>query len=83
MKSIFFISSFIFSVLIGTSQGTDTLTNGNIIKLHKAGFSKEILKSKILSSSAKFDVSINRCEFFHTLRFERDCFYQNQQASAE
>jgi hypothetical protein len=41
------------------SQQIDTLTNDKIIKLHKAGFGKEILKSKIQNSPANFDVSMD------------------------
>lgn len=37
----------------------DTLTNETIIKLHKAGFSKDILISKINNSLSKFDVSLD------------------------
>lgn len=39
------------------AQLEDTLTNQKIVKLFKAGFSKEILKSKIQSSPSKFDVT--------------------------
>lgn len=41
------------------AQNNDTLTNETIIKLHQAGFSTEILRSKINTSPAKFDVSLD------------------------
>ena len=37
----------------------EVLTNAKIIDLHKAGFSKEILKSKIQTSTCNFDVSVD------------------------
>lgn len=49
---LFSISQYVFG------QQPDTLTNEKIIKLYKAGFSKETLKSKIQNSSNSFDVSI-------------------------
>jgi|SRR6185369_1917317 len=56
--------SIIFLLLMSTSivsnaQHPDTLTNEKIIKLYKAGFSKDILKSKIQTSPASYDVSID------------------------
>ena len=41
------------------SQQSDTLTNEKVIKLFKAGFSKDVLKPKIQSSPSKFDVTID------------------------
>jgi hypothetical protein len=41
------------------SQQTDTLTNEKVIKLYKAGFGKDVLKSKIQTSITNFDVSID------------------------
>lgn len=38
---------------------SDTLTNETVIKLHQAGFGQEVIKSKINTTPAKFDVSIN------------------------
>ena len=45
--------------LSGASQQTETLTNEKVIKLYAAGFSKEVLKSKISNSDMMFDVSID------------------------
>jgi hypothetical protein len=44
---------------ITKAQPVDTLTNEKVIELYKAGFSKDILKSKIQNSVTKFDVSID------------------------
>lgn len=60
MKSIILIS-FIPLLLISSilkAQTSDTLTNEKILKLYKAGFGKDILKSKIQNSPTSFDVSI-------------------------
>jgi hypothetical protein len=47
------------SVFCANAQLADTLTNEKIIKLFKAGFSNDVLKSKIAASVSKFDVSID------------------------
>jgi hypothetical protein len=55
--------SFILFILLllffknAAAQATDTLTNEKVVKLLKAGFSKDVLKSKISASTTKFDVS--------------------------
>jgi hypothetical protein len=41
------------------AQNSDTLNNDGVIKLYQSGFSTDIIKSKINSSPAKFDVSVN------------------------
>ncbi len=41
------------------AQHKDTLSNNAIIRLYKGGIGKEILKSKIQNSPAKFDVSVD------------------------
>ncbi len=41
------------------NQKTDTLSNESIITLHELGLGKDVLKSKIQSSPANFDVSIS------------------------
>jgi hypothetical protein len=46
-------------VFFFASAQTDTLTNETVIKLHQAGFGQEVIKSKINTSPAKFDVSID------------------------
>lgn len=50
---------FSFFVVLNVTAQTDTLTNEIVVKLHQAGFGAEVLKSKINTSPAKFDVSIN------------------------
>jgi hypothetical protein len=45
--------------LSATAQQTDTLTNEKVIKLYAAGFSKDVLKSKIHNSTVTFDVSFD------------------------
>lgn len=49
----------IFCSYMVNSQETDVLTNDKVIKLHQAGFSNEVLKSKIQTSLSKFDVTMN------------------------
>lgn len=58
MKKLFLFSALLLS-LSAVSQSEDVLTNDVIIQLHKAGFSKDIIKSKILNSLGNYDVSIN------------------------
>jgi hypothetical protein len=41
------------------AQNSDTLNNDGVIKLYQSGFSTDIIRSKINSSPAKFDVSVN------------------------
>ncbi|HET6995126.1 MAG TPA: hypothetical protein VFI06_09105 [Chitinophagaceae bacterium] len=41
------------------AQDTDTLNNDGVIKLYQSGFSTDLIKAKINSSPAKFDVSVN------------------------
>ncbi|MBP6234171.1 MAG: hypothetical protein KA428_13005, partial [Chitinophagaceae bacterium] len=43
--------------MVTFSQTTDTVTNQTIIQLHKAGLGKDVLKSKIQSSTCNFDLS--------------------------
>jgi hypothetical protein len=58
MKFVFVI--FLTSISIACfSQHIDTLTNDKVIKLYKAGFSNDVLTSKIQNSFADFDVSID------------------------
>lgn len=56
-KNLLLICGLLF-FFFANSQ-TDTLTNETVIKLHQAGFGQEVIKSKINTSPAKFDVSIN------------------------
>lgn len=56
MKLTIFILACFLSL---TTKGQDTLTNETIIKLHHAGFGKDILKSKIINTPSKFDVSLD------------------------
>ena len=46
-------------LLCNSLLAQEVLTNAKIIELHRAGFSKEILKSKIQSSPSNFDVTID------------------------
>jgi hypothetical protein len=56
MKRIFTTVLLLIS-LAGFAQNTEVITNQTIIELHQAGLSKEIIKSKIQSSTCNFDVS--------------------------
>jgi hypothetical protein len=54
----FFLSWLLTLALIGAAQTkTETLTNANIISLHKAGLDDDIVLAKIDASSCKFDLS--------------------------
>ncbi len=57
LTTTFFVLGLFCTVI--NAQHTDTLTNEQIIKLSKAGFSNEVLKSKIQMSPAKFDASLD------------------------
>ena len=50
---------FLAMLLFNSLQAQEVLTNAKIIELHRAGFSKDILKSKIQSSPSNFDVTID------------------------
>lgn len=59
MKRVAFFL-FTLSICISSySQKADTLTNEMVIKLYKAGFNKDVLKSKIQASITNFDMSID------------------------
>lgn len=49
----------VLSFLFIKAQSSDTLTNDGVIKLYQSGFSTDLIKTKINSSPAKFDVSVN------------------------
>lgn len=59
MKPPIIFIIFVLACLRLSAQQTDTLTNSKVIELYKAGFGKDILKSKIQTSVTKFDVSID------------------------
>ena len=59
MKRAIIIFSACFLFLITKAQNNDTLTNETIIKLSKSGFGAQVLKSKMSTSPARFDVSLN------------------------
>jgi hypothetical protein len=59
MKKNLLICLAILSFSFIQAQTSDTLTNDGVIKLYQSGFSTDLIKAKINSSPAKFDVSVN------------------------
>jgi len=59
MKKNLLICLAILSFSFIQAQNSDTLTNDGVIKLYQSGFSSDLIKAKINSSPAKFDVSVN------------------------
>lgn len=55
MKKVIIVFLSIFSMFANAQS--DTLTNEKLIQLHKSGFNKDVLKSKIQASHCRFDVS--------------------------